>query len=305
MTLTVGASSPAGTYPVTVTGTGGGMTHPTSVSLTVLQVFTITSSVANGIGGAITPSTTTVASGGSVTLTISPSIGYHLASLTDNGTDVTASVSNGIYTLSNVTANHTVVATFAINTYPVTASSMSSGNGTVSPTSVDINYGGSAVITIIPATGYHLATLTDNGINVTSGVIGNSYTITNVTGPHTVVATFAINIYSVTASIIAGNGSITPANASVPYGGTVTLTIIPGNGYTLSGLTDNGAAVTATENPPGTFKYTITNVSADHAVRVTFSQLSAAPVPAVRLWGFGAAVCGLIWFAVKRKGRNI
>jgi hypothetical protein len=35
MTITVGSSTPAGTYPVTVTGTGGGVTHTTSVSLTV------------------------------------------------------------------------------------------------------------------------------------------------------------------------------------------------------------------------------------------------------------------------------
>jgi hypothetical protein len=237
-------------------------------------------------------------------LTISPSIGYHLVSLTDNGVDVTASVSNGTYTIYSVTANHTVVATFAINTYSVTAS-ISAGNGAVTPASSYVNYGGSAVLTIIPATGYYLATLTDNGVNVTSSVIGNSYTITNVIGPHTVVVAFSINVYSVIASVSAGSGSITPASASVAYGGTVTFTIIPGSGYTLSGLTDNGAAVTATENPPGTFTYTITSVSADHTVRVTFSQLSATPVPAVGLWGLGVAGCGLIWIALKRRGRNI
>lgn len=304
MTLTVGSSAPTGTFPVTVTGIGGGMTHTAAVNLTVLQIFTITSSVAGGIGGAVSPSTATVVSGGNVTLTISPNIGYHLVSLTDNGLDVTASVSNGTYTLSNVTANHTMVAAFAISTYGVTAS-VSGGNGTVNPSSTLVNYGGSAAITIIPATGYHLAILTDNGINVTSSVIGNSYTITNVTGPRTVVAAFSINMYNVTASIAAGNGSITPASASVAYGGAVTFTIIPDTGYTLSGLTDNGAPGTAAENPPGGFKYTTTNVSADHTVRATFSQLSATSVPAMGLWGFGAAVCGLIWIALKRKRRNI
>jgi len=35
LTLTAGASTPAGTYPVTVTATGGGKTHPTVVSLVV------------------------------------------------------------------------------------------------------------------------------------------------------------------------------------------------------------------------------------------------------------------------------
>jgi hypothetical protein len=35
MTLTVVQSTPAGTYPVTVTGTGGGLTHKATVSLTI------------------------------------------------------------------------------------------------------------------------------------------------------------------------------------------------------------------------------------------------------------------------------
>jgi kumamolisin len=35
MTLTVGSSTPAGTYPVTVIGTGGGLTHTATVSLTI------------------------------------------------------------------------------------------------------------------------------------------------------------------------------------------------------------------------------------------------------------------------------
>jgi hypothetical protein len=35
MTLTVGSSTPAGTYPVTVIGTGGGLMHTATVSLTI------------------------------------------------------------------------------------------------------------------------------------------------------------------------------------------------------------------------------------------------------------------------------
>jgi hypothetical protein len=46
-------------------------------------------------------------------LTISPAAGYYLSSLTDNGVDVTGSVSGGSYTIANVTSAHTVVAIFA------------------------------------------------------------------------------------------------------------------------------------------------------------------------------------------------
>ena len=37
MTITVGASTPAGTYPITVTGNGGGIQQNTTVTLTVLS----------------------------------------------------------------------------------------------------------------------------------------------------------------------------------------------------------------------------------------------------------------------------
>jgi hypothetical protein len=57
-------------------------------------------------------------SGGSVVLTITPNTEYHLSLLTDNGVDVTASVVNGTYTITDVTANHTIVATFSVNTVP-------------------------------------------------------------------------------------------------------------------------------------------------------------------------------------------
>lgn len=227
MTFTVGASAPAGTSPVTVTGAGGGMTHTTPINLTVLQVFTITSAVSNGVGGAIAPGSATVPSGGSATLTVSPSVGYHLVSLTDNGINVTASVNNGSYTISNVTADQTVLATFAINTYTITG-------------------------------------------------------------------------------VSTGNGSIAPSNGSVNYGASVTFTITPASGYTLGALTDNGVGVTATEGPPGTFTYTITNVTADHAVQATFSQLTAVAVPAMGLWVFlvTAAALGIIGIRKKKPQRK-
>jgi subtilase family serine protease len=224
MTITVGASSPAGTYPVTVTGTGGGVTQTAPVTLVIIQIYTVTSSVSGGTGGTVTPSTATVVAGASVTLTITPFTGYGLASLTDNGTDVTTAVSSGTYTITDITANHSVVATFAIDTYT---------------------------------------------ISVMEG----------------------------------GSGTITDSSGSVSYGGSVTFTMIPASGYTLSGLTDNGVAVTPTQGPSGTFTYTVTDVTADHTVNATFAPI-IAPVPAMGPGGFIAAACGVLWLAMRRRGRN-
>ncbi len=116
LTITVGASAAAGTYTVTVSGIGGSTTHNTPITLTIVQVFTITASVSNGIGGTITPVSTTDEYGTSVTFTMTPDSGYTLSSLTDNGVVVTA-IQNppGIftYTITDVTANQTVQATFS------------------------------------------------------------------------------------------------------------------------------------------------------------------------------------------------
>lgn len=224
MTITVGSSSPAGTYTATVTGTSGSLVHATSITLTIIQTYTVTASV-------------------------------------------------------------------------------SAGNGAITPASAQIPSGSPVVFTIYPGTDYYLAVLTDNGANVTSSVVGGTYTIPSVTAPHAVVATFALDTYTITAEG-SGNGSIIDSGGSVSYGGSVTFTITPAAGYTLSGLTDNGVAVNATQGPSGTFTYTITDVTANHTVDATFALVTAAAVPALGLWAFIGAACGMLWLAMRQRGRN-
>ncbi|HUI45110.1 MAG TPA: protease pro-enzyme activation domain-containing protein [Nitrospirota bacterium] len=192
LTINAVASSVAGTFPITVTGIGGGITHTATGTLTILQTFSITSSVTNSVGGAIFPGTATVVSGGNVVLTITPTVGYHLAALIDNGVDVTASVINGNYTITNIITAHTVIATFAVNTYNATAS-VSSGNGSITPTNAFIEYGSPVTFTISPDIGFILRGLTDNGLDATAVPAGNgnyTYTIASIAEDHTIVVTF-------------------------------------------------------------------------------------------------------------------
>ncbi len=65
------------------------------------------------------------------------------------------------YTLSNITATHTVAVSFKILTYTVTASA--GANGTVAPTSAVVNYDGSQLFTASPATGYEVDKWTVDG----------------------------------------------------------------------------------------------------------------------------------------------
>ncbi len=146
--------------------------------------YTITASA--GSNGSISPSgAVSVSSGGSKTFTVTPNTGYHISAVVVDGNSQGAITS---YTFSNVTANHTISATFAINTYTITATA---GNGgTVTPATATVNSGGSQTFTITPDTGYSITNVTVD--SVSQGVI-TSYTFSNVTANHTITASFAVN----------------------------------------------------------------------------------------------------------------
>jgi mannan endo-1,4-beta-mannosidase len=192
--------------------------------------YTVTASA--GSNGSISPTSSSVASGGSQTLTITPNSGYQIATLTDNGTNVTAT--NNQYVVSNVTANRTIAVTFsALPTYTVTASAGS--NGSISPTSSTVASGGSQTLTITPNSGYQIATLTDNGTNVTA--TNNQYVVSNVTANRTIAVTFS----AVTSTQL----SISSAVASCDDGN-VAANTIDGNTSTRWACITNGATVTFT-----------------------------------------------------------
>jgi len=144
--------------------------------------YTITASA--GSGGSISPSgTVTINYGDSKTFTITPDKGYKISDVKVDGKSVGA-VST--YTFENVTSDHTIEATFAINTYTITASAGSGGS--ISPSgAVTVKSGDSATFTITPNSGYVISDVKVDGKSV--GVV-TSYTFTNVTANHTIEATF-------------------------------------------------------------------------------------------------------------------
>src|SRR5439155_626992 len=109
------------------------------------------------------------------------------------------------YTFTNVLANHTISATFAVTTYTITASA--GANGSIAPNGVTtVNSGGSQAYTITPDANYHVADVLVDGVS--QGAV-TSFTFTNVLANHTISASFAIDTYTITAS--AGtNGSVAP-----------------------------------------------------------------------------------------------
>ena len=73
--------------------------------------------------------------GGSQTYTITPATGYHVATLIVDGASVSPATS---YTFTNVTAAHTISATFDLNTYTLTYTAGTGGTITgTTPQTVD------------------------------------------------------------------------------------------------------------------------------------------------------------------------
>lgn len=117
------------------TGTGT-CTVTMTAAKNVTATFTINTysvTATSGVNGTLS-CTSPVNYGSNSTCTISSAAGYRLALLTDNGVTVNGSVSGDAYTISNVTAEHTVEAVFTTASYTltVTKSGTGSGNATVS-----------------------------------------------------------------------------------------------------------------------------------------------------------------------------
>ena len=152
LTVTVGSPVAVGTYPITVTGTGGGKTHSTTVSLTVTQAskpdFTIGAS----------PSSLTIVQGasGASTITITSQNGFNSATTLSTSalpSGVTASFSpnpvtppaNGSVT-STLTLSASSTAAVGTTTVTVTGTSGTLSHSTAISLTVSTLGGGQTAI---------------------------------------------------------------------------------------------------------------------------------------------------------------
>ncbi|MEY2550736.1 MAG: trimeric autotransporter adhesin, partial [Verrucomicrobiota bacterium] len=184
----------------------------------IAQSYTLTYTA--GPNGSITgTSPQTVNSGEDGTpVSAVPDTGYHFVDWSDS------SIANP-RTDTNVTADISVTANFAINTYTLTYTAGS--NGSITGTSPQtVNYGGDGTtVTAVPDTGYHF-------VNWSDAVTTASRTDTNVTADISVTANFAINTYTLTYTA-GSNGSISGTSPqTVNYGADgTTVTAVPDTGY--------------------------------------------------------------------------
>jgi hypothetical protein len=147
--------------------------------------------------------------------------------------------------------------------FTITASVIGS-NGTISPSgAVVVNAGANQIFTMTPAAGYHI-----DSIFVDGAYAGNTSpdTIKNVLANHTIAVKFAINKYTILASVAGGSGTIAPSGAVIVNAGADQIfTMTPDPGYHIDSIFIDGGYSGNTS--PDTFK----NVSANHTIAVKFA----------------------------------
>ncbi|MDP4858345.1 MAG: fibronectin type III domain-containing protein, partial [Desulfobacterales bacterium] len=228
----------------------------------VLQNFTITSSA--GGYGSISPSGAfSLTEGQNKTFYITPNSGFHIQAVLVDGADIGASSE---YTFNELSANHTIHATFASN--PVTLHTIAAsddGHGSISPKgNVTVIEGNDQNFTITPNSGYHVADVLVDGQSVAKNSV---YEFPNVTEGHTISARFAANTFTITATP-GSHGSISPGTVSVEQGSGKTFTITANSGYEIADV------VVDNQSKGAVTSYTFNNITTNHTITATFDAVS-------------------------------
>ena len=226
-----------------------------------LKTFTITASVYGH--GKISPAgVTTVPAGGSQTYTFTPDPNYTVRYVKVDHKTVLGPMTN--YTFDNVNSDQTIYVSYQQIRHTVTSSA--GPNGYISPSgNYNFSQGSSPRYKMNPDKVYHVADVLVDGISVGAE---DSYTFENLSAPHTITVSFAINpTYTITATVTgSGSGSITPAGAiSIRGGLDQKYTITPDPGSKIDAVFVNSV------NKGPITSFTFWNVDANKTIEVRFT----------------------------------
>ena len=172
-----------------------------------------------GIHGSITPaSVQSIQFGNDVTFVYQAEPGYHVSSVSINGTPLTGTnLADAIssYTFHAVDAASSIDVQFALNSYKVTPSA--GANGSISPNSQDeVPLGSSSQLyRFTPDPGYHVLGISADGTDLAGSAltdaIANGFQFANVTTDHSISVSFERNNF-LTLYFYGLNGSALPTD---------------------------------------------------------------------------------------------
>ncbi len=182
--------------------------------------------------------------GSTVTLTVTPAVGYELETLyyTTN-TIANGEITNNIFEMPG--EDVTVYATFVKTDYNVNLS-YNNQQGTVTTNRETAQIGDEITLTITPETGYQISGLyyTKSGSSAHVGITNNTFNMP--ASSVTIHVTFQARQYDI--STQTSNGTFNDLPNTGTFGNTITFTLSPNTGYKL---TDNSVYYTTDTTPNG------------------------------------------------------
>jgi hypothetical protein len=238
-------------------------TYTAPPATTPATSYTITASA--GSGGSISPQGSVVVdSGANRSFTITPDSGQRIVDVLVDGSS-RGPIST--YTFNNVTANHTISASFGAANYTISATA--GAHGSISPSGdISVSAGSNRIFTMTPASGYRIA-----GVQVDGNAQGSlsTYTFHSVADNHSIHVDFTLDTLNISATSGA-HGSISPSgNVAVPRGDDQTFTITPDSGYQVADVVVDGADMGAVT------QYRFSDVQTAHAIYASFAAVNQAP----------------------------
>lgn len=243
----------------------------------VFAINTYTIDVTVGANGSVEPGDdVTLNHGDNATFVVTPDPCYYISEVLVDGTDVLGADSTTFtYTFTNVVAPHTFEANFAIYEYEMTETH--TGMGTVSTATVNCGDDYTYMIDADTANGYHIESVTFNGVTTTYGNnedIHAEQLVEAVSQDTTIDIVFAINTYSIDVTVN-GNGTTTPGDtAGIIWDTNVDYTITAEHGYHIASVLADGVNVFTPSSDPNIdslFNYSFTNIRENHTLVVNFA----------------------------------
>jgi hypothetical protein len=238
-----------------------------------------------GLNGSIVPfSSNVVPYGGSLSFYIIPDINYYVQDVQVDGVSVGPW---DTYTFTNVTADHTISATFTADTNQVTSIITSSAgpNGSISPLGQTlVPYFGIQTFFITPDPGFGVQDIVVDGV---SQGPWTDYSFTDVTTSHTIDVSFTSATYAIDVTFSAG-GSVTSSlgdiTAPVLSGEVPMYTFTPDPGYWVADVLVDGYSVGFQD------MYQFDPINADHTLHVEFSNTDTGSYEILAMAGLNGTI---------------
>ena len=247
-----------------------------------IKSYTVNATSEDTNKGTISPAGQTVEHGANATVVATPKAAYNFAGWYNGSTKVS---SNASYTFA-VTANISLTAKFTIKTFTTTTANSTGGTASVNKSSVE--YGGSAIWTATPSTGYNFS-------KWSNGSTANPLTVSNITANTHITPIFVLKSYTVTWN--PNGGSVSPTSTTKTHGSTLGTLPTPTRAadaqytYTFKGwftAATGGTQISASTTVTGNVTYYAQWTANIRSYTATFNGNGGTPNPSTITKTYGS-----------------